>query len=40
MDDAAERFQEHRPLLLGVAYRLLGSMWEPVCAWPSCSVTT
>ena len=28
MDDAAQEFQEHRPLLLGLAYRLLGSMWD------------
>ncbi|HEX5594564.1 MAG TPA: RNA polymerase sigma-70 factor [Micromonosporaceae bacterium] len=28
MEDAAEKFQEHRSLLLGLAYRLLGSMWD------------
>jgi RNA polymerase sigma-70 factor, ECF subfamily len=26
--DAATAFEEHRPLLLGVAYRMLGSMWD------------
>src|ERR1700742_688029 len=25
---AADVFGEHRPLLLGLAYRLLGSMWD------------
>ena len=28
MDDADAVFEEHRPLLLGLAYRLLGSMWD------------
>ena len=28
MRDAAEEFGEYRPLLLGLAYRLLGSMWD------------
>jgi RNA polymerase sigma-70 factor, ECF subfamily len=28
MDDADAAFEEHRPLLLGLAYRLLGSMWD------------
>jgi RNA polymerase sigma-70 factor (ECF subfamily) len=27
-DPAAEAFETHRPLLLGLAYRLLGSMWD------------
>ncbi|WP_020525130.1 RNA polymerase sigma factor SigJ [Catelliglobosispora koreensis] len=27
-DEAAEEFQRHRPRLLGVAYRLLGSAWD------------
>jgi RNA polymerase sigma-70 factor (ECF subfamily) len=27
-DDLAEEFQRHRPRLLGVAYRLLGSAWD------------
>ena len=27
-DDAVEVFEEHRRLLLGLAYRLLGSMWD------------
>lgn len=26
--DAAAEFQRHRPLLLGLAYRMLGSMWD------------
>ncbi len=28
MPDTSEVFEEHRPLLLGLAYRLLGSMWD------------
>jgi RNA polymerase sigma-70 factor (ECF subfamily) len=28
MGDAAEEFERHRPMLLGLAYRLLGSMWD------------
>ena len=28
MDRVAEDFEEHRPALLGLAYRLLGSMWD------------
>ncbi|MCW2915878.1 MAG: polymerase subunit sigma [Actinomycetia bacterium] len=28
MNDSTEVFQEHRPMLLGLAYRLLGSMWD------------
>ena len=28
MDRLAETFEEHRPALLGLAYRLLGSMWD------------
>ena len=28
MDEAAEEFEQHRPALLGLAYRLLGSMWD------------
>lgn len=28
MNDPTEVFEEHRPLLLGLAYRLLGSMWD------------
>ncbi len=28
MAGSAEEFAEHRPLLLGLAYRLLGSMWD------------
>ncbi|HEY5835066.1 RNA polymerase sigma-70 factor [Streptomyces sp.] len=28
MGDPAEEFEQHRPLLLGLAYRLLGSMWD------------
>ena len=28
MNDATQVFEEHRPLLLGLAYRLLGSMWD------------
>jgi RNA polymerase sigma-70 factor, ECF subfamily len=27
-DEAAEEFQRHRPRLLGIAYRLLGSAWD------------
>jgi RNA polymerase sigma-70 factor, ECF subfamily len=27
-DDAAEEFHRHRPRLIGIAYRLLGSMWD------------
>lgn len=27
-DQAAEEFQRHRPRLLGIAYRLLGSVWD------------
>ncbi|MGI3782915.1 MAG: RNA polymerase sigma factor SigJ [Janthinobacterium lividum] len=27
-DGALEEFDEHRPLLLGLAYRVLGSMWD------------
>ena len=26
--DTSEIFEEHRPVLLGLAYRLLGSMWD------------
>ncbi|WP_019631999.1 RNA polymerase sigma factor SigJ [Actinomadura atramentaria] len=26
--NAAEEFERHRPMLLGLAYRLLGSMWD------------
>ncbi|GAB3410978.1 sigma-70 family RNA polymerase sigma factor family protein [Flindersiella endophytica] len=28
MNDPTDVFEEHRPLLLGLAYRLLGSMWD------------
>lgn len=28
MDDATRQFELHRPVLLGLAYRLLGSMWD------------
>lgn len=28
MNGSAEEFEEYRPLLLGLAYRLLGSMWD------------
>jgi RNA polymerase sigma-70 factor (ECF subfamily) len=28
MDTATEQFEQHRPVLLGLAYRLLGSMWD------------
>jgi RNA polymerase sigma-70 factor (ECF subfamily) len=28
MDAAADEFEAHRPVLLGLAYRLLGSMWD------------
>jgi RNA polymerase sigma-70 factor, ECF subfamily len=28
MRDALDTFNEHRPVLLGLAYRLLGSMWD------------
>lgn len=28
MADPTEQFEQHRPLLLGLAYRLLGSMWD------------
>ena len=28
MDDATRVFEQHRPMLLGLAYRLLGSMWD------------
>ena len=28
MDEAAQQFEAHRHLLLGLAYRLLGSMWD------------
>lgn len=27
-EPATEQFETHRPLLLGLAYRLLGSMWD------------
>ncbi|HEY2191109.1 MAG TPA: sigma factor [Actinomycetospora sp.] len=26
--DPTVEFQQHRPVLLGLAYRLLGSMWD------------